>query len=85
MYKSSSVIDILKKVGKKTKSALVKDVTEDKTKSAALEAASCLFHEAMGEVREGSMSWIEAIDDLYENLKAIDMPKGKEKGDSEGE
>lgn len=74
----SKVIEILKKVSKKTKSGVAKELVKDQNYDAACSAAHQLFYEMLEEVREGEMEWKEAVNDLRENLLAIDMPKAPE-------
>lgn len=85
------MIEALRKLGKKTKSPVAKELLKDKEYEGACSLACDLFYEMMEEFKEGEMTWEEAIKDLYENLKAMDMPvhpeaeEEKEEEESEDE
>lgn len=81
---NEDVMSILKNVGKKTKSKMASNLLKNKECEAACQVADQLFHETMEEVKSGDMSWAEAIKDLYENLKAVPMPK-EMAGEDDGE
>jgi hypothetical protein len=83
MFGSEKTIEILRGVAKKTKSPVAKELIQDNEYEDAKCAAEQLFHEAMEEYCEGEMSWKETVDDLYENLKAISMPKPPESDEGE--
>lgn len=74
-------VAILRGVAKKTKSKTVKKLIDEKECQAACSAADQLFHEALECFREGDMTWAEAIEDLYKNLKAVPAPKGESYGE----
>lgn len=82
-YGSERVVELLKKVAKKTKSPVAKELVEDNAFDDACSVAHQLFYETMEEFKEGEMTWEEAIKDLYENLKAVDMPKPPEEKEKE--
>ena len=83
MYGSEKAIEMLRKVAKKTKSPVAEEMVKDKEFEAACCLAHQLFDEALGEFKEGEMTWKEAMKDLYENLMAMDMPKPVEKSEDE--
>lgn len=89
MYPSDKgVIAILKGVAGKTKSKVAKELVADKDYEDACSAAHQLFYEMMEEVKEGEMSWKEAVEDLRKNLLAIEMPKhpeSEEESEEDGE
>lgn len=79
------MVEALRKIGKKTNSPVAKELLKDKEYEGACSLACDLFYEMMEEFKEGEMSWEEAIKDLYENLKAMDMPKPPEVEEEESE
>lgn len=70
----SKTLEMLRKVAKKTKSHAAQELVKDKEFGDACSIAHELFYEAMEEFKEGEMTWKEAVEDLYKNLKAVDMP-----------
>lgn len=81
----TKMIEALRKLGKKTKSHIAKELLKDKEYEGACSLACELFYEMMDEFKEGEMTWEEAIADLYENLKAMDMPKHTKAEEEEDE
>lgn len=64
----------LRAIAKKTKSPVAEELAKDNEYGEACSIAHQLFDEMFEEYGEGEMTWKEAVDDLYENLKAMDMP-----------
>lgn len=86
MYGSNTKItEMLRAVTKKTKSPVAMELMKDHDFEDACSLAYQLYSEMMEEFKEGEMTWKEAIDDLYENLKAIDMPMPPEVEEENGE
>lgn len=74
MYSNPNITAMLRKVAKKTKSPVAEELSKDHDFEDACSLAYQLYSEMMEEFKEGEMSWKEAVDDLYENLKALEMP-----------
>lgn len=70
-------IAMLRKIAAKTGSKVAKGLVKERDYDAECSVACQLFYEAMDAFKEGDMSWKEAIDDLHENLKAIDVKEKK--------
>lgn len=83
MHDPKLAVEMLRGVAKKTKSKTAKELLVGKECEAACSVADQLFHEAMECYREGDMTWVEAIEDLHNNLKAVPMPE--KKGSEDGE
>ncbi len=74
MTSTPAIMEKLRAIAKKTKSPVAKELAKDNEYGEACSIAHQLFSEMFEEFEEGEMSWDEAIKDLYENLKAMDMP-----------
>ena len=82
---SGAILEKLRKIAKKTKSPVAQELAKDNEYGEACSIAHQLFSEMFEEFEEGEMTWAEAIKDLYENLKAMDMPKPPEVEEEEEE
>lgn len=79
------IIDLLRKVAKKTNSKTAKDLVKDEEYGMARAVAHNLFDEALENFCKGDMTWDETVDDLRENLKALEMPKPDDDDDANEE
>ena len=82
---NEKVTEMLRKITKKTKSPVAKELMKDSDFEAACSLAYQLYSEMMEEFKEGEMTWKEAVKDLYENLTALDMPDSPEVEEEEEE
>lgn len=85
MNGSPAIMEKLRAIAKKTKSPVAQELAKDNEYGEACSIAHQLFNEMFEEFEEGEMTWEEAIKDLYENLKAVDMPKPPEVEEEEEE
>lgn len=85
MYGDEKVMEILRKVAEKTGSQVAKERVKDEEYHAACHAANLLFQEMWEDYEEGEMDWKEAVNELKENLLAIDMPVPPEAEEEEME
>lgn len=85
MNGSPAIMEKLRAIAKKTKSPVAQELAKDNEYNEACSIAHQLFSEMFEEFEEGEMTWEEAIKDLYENLKAMDMPKPPEVEEEESE
>lgn len=76
---NEKVMEILKKVSKKTGSSAAEDSVKDEEYSACCQAAHMLFSEMLEEYKEGEVSWKESVEDLKKNLLAVNAPKPEKK------
>ena len=75
---------MLRKIVKKTASPVAQELGKDNDFEDACSLARQLFSEMMEEFCEGEMTWKEAVDDLYANLNALEMPIPPEVEEEEG-